>query len=115
MRELLKSPSVLVPIATEILSIVLGVGLPMILPPSPHLGIVIIGIGSAVSILLFVRAYVIWRRQKGQQLSANKSIDTPLIVPSMNPSVLEITSPKPSRRMPIYDVILSAFQVQRPQ
>ena len=58
MRQLLKLPQTLVGIAVLILTQFLGWGLPMIIPSTPYNGILIINIGVAISIPLFIEDFV---------------------------------------------------------
>jgi hypothetical protein len=58
MRQLLKLPQTLVGIAVLILTQFLGWGLPMIIPSTPYNGILIIIIGVAISIPLFIEDFV---------------------------------------------------------
>jgi len=60
MRQLLKLPQTLVGIAVLILTQFLGWGLPMIIPSTPYNGILIIIIGVAISIPLFIEDFVGW-------------------------------------------------------
>ena len=60
MRQLLKLPQTFVGIAVLILTQFLGWGLPMIIPSTPYNGILIIIIGVAISIPLFIEDFVGW-------------------------------------------------------
>lgn len=69
MRQLLKLPQTLVGIAVLVLTQFLGWGLPMIIPSTPYNGILIIIIGVAISIPLFIWAYKSYRHQRSIQHS----------------------------------------------
>jgi len=69
MRQLLKLPQTLVGIAVLILTQFLGWGLPMVIPSTTYNGILIIIIGVAISIPLFIWAYKSYRHQRSIQHS----------------------------------------------
>jgi hypothetical protein len=64
MRQLFKLWQTWLSIALFLLALFLGVGLPMIIPSTPYNGAVIIIVGLAVSVPLFIWAYKLYRRQK---------------------------------------------------
>lgn len=77
MRQLFKLPQTLVSIAVFTLSLFFGLGLPMIIPSTPYNGVIIIIVGIAVSVPLFVWAYMSYRRQKfaqGEQEAKGNSL-----------------------------------------
>ena len=98
MREILKLYQTRLSIAILILTLFLGVGLPMIIPSTPYNGILIIIIGSAISIFLFIWAYKSYKRQRSIPQPLKEVIELDLIdtLTAMHRRLMELQKEKSS-------------------
>ena len=68
MLGLLRLHQFLLALGTFLLALFLGWGLPMIFPSTPHNGIAITVIGAVLTAPLFIRAFILYRRQQGYKI-----------------------------------------------
>lgn len=68
MRELLKLYQFWLSIGLFLLALLSGWGLPMIIPSTPHNGILITIVGCLIAAPFFIWAYIIYRRQKQSKI-----------------------------------------------
>jgi hypothetical protein len=98
MRQLFKLWQTWLSIALFLLALFLGVGLPMIIPSTPYNGVIIIIIGLAVSVPLFIWAYRLYRRQKSIPQPPKEAIklNLPDTLTAMHRRLIELQKEKAS-------------------